>query len=167
MLIFQELSIRSLSVLEQKLEGNNLKLERVKKSLMGGGVQSFPGLQPANALKESRSNVGIYTLDYDMTEAFLIGGSVRYENYSDFGDNISWKVNSRYKLTNDVAIRASFSTGFRAPALHQIYLSNIQTLVSGGKISNQGTFNNVDPAVIGLGVPRLHAEESHCNRNYI
>jgi hypothetical protein len=36
--------------------------------------------------------------------------------------------------------------------LHQIYLSNIQTLVSGGKISNQGTFNNVDPAVIGLGV---------------
>jgi iron complex outermembrane receptor protein len=62
-----------------------------------------------------------------MTEAFLIGGSVRYENYSDFGDNISWKVNSRYKLTNDVAIRASFSTGFRAPALHQIYLkySNI------------------------------------------
>jgi iron complex outermembrane receptor protein len=67
------------------------------------------------------------------------------------------KVNSRYKLTNDVAIRASFSTGFRAPALHQIYLSNIQTLVSGGKISNQGTFNNVDPAVIGLGVPRLHA----------
>jgi iron complex outermembrane receptor protein len=53
-----------------------------------------------------------------------------------------------------------FSTGFRAPALHQIYLSNIQTLVSGGKISNQGTFNNVDPAVIGLGVPRLHAEES-------
>jgi iron complex outermembrane receptor protein len=43
---------------------------------------------------------------------------------------------------------------------HCIYLSNIQTLVSGGKISNQGTFNNVDPAVIGLGVPRLHAEES-------
>jgi iron complex outermembrane receptor protein len=35
-------------------------------------------------------------------------------------DNISWKVNSRYKLTNDVAI-PSFSTGFRAPALHQIY----------------------------------------------
>jgi iron complex outermembrane receptor protein len=59
---------------------------------VGGGVQSFPGLQPANALKESRSNVGIYTtLDYDMTEAFLIGGSVRYENYSDFGDNISGK----------------------------------------------------------------------------
>jgi iron complex outermembrane receptor protein len=41
-----------------------------EESYVGGGVQSFPGLQPANALKESRSNVGIYTtLDYDMTEA--------------------------------------------------------------------------------------------------
>jgi iron complex outermembrane receptor protein len=134
MLIFQELSIRSLSVLEQKLEGNNLKAGQ-EESYVGGGVQSFPGLQPANALKEVVATWGFTTLDYDMTEAFLIGGSVRYENYSDFGDNISWKVNS-YKLTNDVAIRASFSTGFRAPALHQIYLSNIQTLVS-GKISNK------------------------------
>ncbi|MFV8347518.1 TonB-dependent receptor [Flavobacterium sp. ZB4P13] len=132
-----------------------------EESYVGGGAQSFPGLQPANALKKDRNNVGVYTtLDYDVTEAFLIGGSLRYENYSDFGNNFSWKVNSRYKIGNDIAVRASYSTGFRAPALHQIYLSNIQTLVSGGTISNQGTFNNVDPAVIGLGVPQLHAEKS-------
>ena len=130
-------------------------------SYVGGGAQSFPGLQPANKLKKDRSNVGVYTtLDYDVTEAFLIGGSLRYENYTDFGNNFSWKVNSRYKLNNDVTVRVSFSTGFRAPALHQIYLSNIQTLVSGGSVSNQGTFNNVDPAVAGIGVPRLHAEKS-------
>jgi iron complex outermembrane receptor protein len=130
-------------------------------SYVGEGVQSFPGLQPSNALKKDRNNVGVYTsLDFDVTEDFLIGGSLRYENYSDFGNNFSWKVNSRYKIGKDVAVRASYSTGFRAPALHQIYLSNIQTLVSGGKVSNQGTFNNVDPAVIGLGVPQLHAEKS-------
>jgi hypothetical protein len=28
------------------------------------------------------------------------------------------------------------------------FISNIQTLVSGGKISNQGTFNNVDPGLL-------------------
>ena len=132
-----------------------------EESYVGGGASSFPGLQPVNALKKDRNNVGVYTtLDYDVTEAFLIGGSLRYENYSDFGDNFSWKVNSRYKLNNDITARASYSTGFRAPALHQIYLSNVQTLVSGNTISNQGTFNNVDPAVIGLGVPKLHAEKS-------
>jgi iron complex outermembrane receptor protein len=132
-----------------------------KESYVNGGAQSFPGLQPANELKKDRSNVGVYTtLDYDVTDDFLIGGSVRYENYTDFGNNFSWKANSRYKLNNDISIRASYSTGFRAPALHQIYLSNIQTLVSGGSVSNQGTFNNIDPAVIGLGVPKLDAEKS-------
>jgi len=129
-------------------------------SYIGGGAQSFPGLQPSNALSEGRNSTGAYFgLDWDATEDFLIGGAVRYEDFSDFGDNTSWKVNARYKLGDKGAIRGSYSTGFRAPALHQIYLSNIQTLISGGTVSNQGTFNNVDPVIReGLGVPQLKAE---------
>jgi len=73
--------------------------------------------------------------------------------------NTSWKISSRYKIGDKAVIRGSYSTGFRAPALHQIFLSNIQTLVSGGTVSNQGTFNNVSPVIRkGLGVPQLHAE---------
>jgi len=132
-------------------------------SYVGGGVQSFPGLQPANALSKNRSSLGVYgDLEWDITEKFLIAGAVRYEDFSDFGDNTSWKVSGRYILGDDRgAIRASYGTGFRAPSLHQIYLSNIQTLVSGGTVSNQGTFNNVDPIIReGLGVPQLTAETS-------
>ncbi len=132
-------------------------------SYVGGGVQSFPGLQPANALSEGRSSLGVYgNLDWDITDKLLLGGAIRYEDFSDFGDNTSWKVSGRYILgDNRGAIRASYGTGFRAPSLHQIYLSNIQTLVSGGTISNQGTFNNVDPIIRdGLGVPQLTAETS-------
>ncbi len=132
-------------------------------SYVGGGVQSFPGLQPTNALREDRSSIGVYgDLEWDATEKLLFGGAVRYEDFSDFGDNTSWKLSGRYILgDNRGAIRASYGTGFRAPSLHQIYLSNIQTLVSGGTISNQGTFNNVDPIIrVGLGVPQLTAETS-------
>jgi len=132
-------------------------------SYVGGGVQSFPGLQPGNAVRAKRSNYGVYgDLEWEPTEEFLIGGAVRYEDFSDFGDNTSWKVNARYLFgDNRGAVRASYSTGFRAPSLHQIYLSNIQTLVSGGTVSNQGTFNNVDPIIRdGLGVPQLSAETS-------
>ncbi|NND52135.1 MAG: TonB-dependent receptor, partial [Flavobacteriaceae bacterium] len=132
-------------------------------SYIGGGVQSFPGLQPANEVAATRDNYGVYAdLSWEPTEEFLIGGAVRYEDFSDFGDNTSWKVAGRYTLGDDQgAIRASYSTGFRAPSLHQIYLSNIQTLVSGGTVSNQGTFNNVDPVIReGLGVPQLTAETS-------
>ncbi|NMM50684.1 TonB-dependent receptor [Flammeovirgaceae bacterium KN852] len=131
-------------------------------SYEGSGAQSFPGLQPSNELKENRNNVGVYAgFDWDATDNFLIGGAVRYENYSDFGGNVSWKVNARQLFADgNGAIRASVSTGFRAPSLHQIYLSNIQTIVTAGTVSNQGTFNNVDPVIRSLGVPALDAETS-------
>ncbi|WP_438710394.1 TonB-dependent receptor [Aquimarina muelleri] len=136
-------------------------------SYVDGGVQSFPGLRPSNAISETRSNIGAYAgLDWDVSEAFLISGAGRYEDYSDFGENVSWKVAARYLLPNDKgAIRASVNTAFRAPSLHQIYLSNIQTLqLADGSIGEQGTFNNVDPIIIdpigGLGVSPLDAEES-------
>lgn len=132
-------------------------------SYFANGVQSFPGLQPANEVNAKRDNYGVYAdIEWEATDEFLIGGAVRYEDFSDFGDNTSWKIYSRYLLGGGKgAIRASYSTGFRAPSLHQIYLSNIQTLVSGGTVSNQGTFSNVDPVIReGLGVPQLTAETS-------
>jgi len=133
-----------------------------EESYYGGGAQSFPGLQPSNELDESRTNVGVYLgADYDASENTLVGGALRFENYTDFGSNLSWKLNARqFFADKKAAVRASVSTGFRAPSLHQIYLSNIQTLVSGGTISNQGTFNNVSEVIRGLGVPALDAETS-------
>lgn len=134
-----------------------------EESYINGGAQSFPGLQPQNALRQYRANVGVYTgVDYDITRSFLVGGAVRLENYSDFGSNVSWKINARQLLPKDKgAIRASVSTGFRAPSLHQIYLSNVQTLVVDGNIQQEGTFNNVDPVIRNLlGVPALDAEKA-------
>lgn len=129
-------------------------------SYVSGGAQSFPGLQPSNAVSAKRDNFGVYgDLEWEPTKELLIGGAVRYEDFSDFGNNTSWKLSGRYSLGEKGALRASYSTGFRAPSLHQIYLSNVQTLVSGGTVSNQGTFNNVDPIIRdGLGVPQLTAE---------
>ncbi|WP_233899570.1 TonB-dependent receptor [Tenacibaculum piscium] len=145
-------------------EGRQEKFEVIQgeeASYYKSGAQSFPGLQPSNALSETRTNIGGYTtLDWDISDDFLIGGAVRYEDYSDFGGNTSWKVNSRYKLGSAIVLRASYGTGFRAPSLHQVYLSNVQTLISDGKISNQGTFNNVSSVIKDLGVASLFAETS-------
>ncbi len=133
-----------------------------EESYVGGGAQSFPGLQPSNEVNAKRNNLGVYAgADYDLSDNTLLGGAVRYENFSDFGSNVSWKVNARqFFMDKNAAVRASVSTGFRAPSLHQIYLSNVQTLVSGGTVSNQGTFNNVSDVIKGLGVPSLDAEKS-------
>lgn len=126
------------------------------------GAQSFPGLTPENEVDKFRYNVGAYAeLNFDVTEDFLIGGAVRTEKYSDFGNTTNWKVSSRYKFLDDrVTVRASYSTGFRAPSLHQIYLSNIQTLISGGTVSEQGTFNNESSVLRQLGVSKLKQEDA-------
>ncbi len=133
-----------------------------EESYIDGGAQSFPGLQPDNELSEGRTNVGAYVgADFDVTETFLLSGAARFENYSDFGSNLSWKLAARQMFAGgNGVVRASVSTGFRAPSLHQIYLSNVQTLVSGGTVSNQGTFNNVSSVIQGLGVAPLDAETS-------
>ncbi len=132
-------------------------------SFYGGGSDSFAGIKPAEAMDESRSNFGAYFgLDYDISEALLIGGAIRYEDFSDFGSNFSWKINGRYKIGDNAALRASASTGFRAPTLHQRYIQLTQYIIVAPNPDPQlqGTLPNNSDAVKGLGVPNLHAETS-------
>ncbi|UGU17424.1 TonB-dependent receptor [Sinomicrobium kalidii] len=126
------------------------------------GSESFGGFAPENASNDYRNNLGIYgDISADITESFLIGGAVRYENYSDFGSNVSWKLNSRVKTLNDkLSLRASLSSGFRAPALHQIYYTAMTTTLTEDGVRQNGILNNADPALRALGIPRLEPETS-------
>ena len=46
--------------------------------------------------------MGIYAgVDIDFTEKLLVSVAGRYEDYSDAGDNFSWKLASRYKLSGN------------------------------------------------------------------
>ncbi len=132
-------------------------------SYYGGGSDSFAGIKPAEAMDVDRSNVAAYAgLDYDITKALLIGAAIRYEDFTDFGNNFSWKINGRYKIGDNAAIRASASTGFRAPTLHQRYIQLTQYIIVAPNPDPQlqGTLPNDSEAVRGLGVPNLHAETS-------
>jgi iron complex outermembrane receptor protein len=132
-------------------------------SYFGAGSDSFAGIKPEEAGEWDRNNFAAYAgLDFDITNALLLGAAGRYEDYSDFGDNFSWKVYGRYKLSDKGALRASYSTGFRAPTLHQRYLTNSQYIIVAGSSEPllQGTLANNNPAVEALGVPNLFAETS-------
>ncbi|MCF6350472.1 MAG: TonB-dependent receptor [Flavobacteriaceae bacterium] len=124
------------------------------------GSESFGGFKPENASNDYRNNLGIYTdITADISESFLIGGALRFENYSDFGSNISWKINTRWKTKNDkLSIRGSLSSGFRAPSLHQVFYTAITTTLTVDGIQQNGILNNSDPALRALGIPRLVAE---------
>ncbi|TLP80113.1 TonB-dependent receptor [Maribacter sp. ACAM166] len=126
------------------------------------GSESFGGFKPENASNDYRNNLGIYTdINYDISKSFLIGGALRFENYSDFGSNTSWKLNSRWKSQNEkLNIRGSLSSGFRAPSLHQLFYTAITTTLTENGIQQNGILNNSDPALRALGIPELSPETS-------
>lgn len=131
-------------------------------SYEGGGADSFAGNSAENSFISNRYNIGGYLgFGFDLTENFLIDATGRYENYSDFGDAFVYKLSSRYKAGEKLTIRGSFSTGFRAPSLHQIYTQKAQySFVPGQGIQVSGLVNNVSREANLLGVPKLDAEKS-------
>ena len=128
-----------------------------------GGPDSFAGNDQANSFINNRYNIGAYLdLSFDFTEDFLVNATVRGEDYSDFGETVVYKLSSRYKFADDrVTLRGSYSTGFRAPTLHQIYTQKAQYSFSAeGGIVVRGLLNNVSSEANSLGVPKLGPEKS-------
>ncbi len=125
------------------------------------GAQVFPGFKPTDGGEFDRHNVSVYAgLEGDLSEKFSMGLAARYEDYSDFGTSTNWKLSSRYAFSEAVALRATASTGFRAPSLQQQYFQSTATNFIGGVPFDIVTFRVNNPAAIALGAEPLRAEES-------
>ena len=128
----------------------------------GGGADSFAGNSPENSGKFTRYNFGGYaSLNWNPSENLTLDGTIRSENYSDFGNAFVWKLSSAYTISDKYTLRGSLSTGFRAPTLHQIYTQKAQySFVPGQGIQVGGLVNNVSSQAGLLGIPKLKEETS-------
>jgi len=83
-----------------------------------GGSQALPGFSPADAVDASRHSVSGYVgVSLNPASAWLVDLAGRYEDYSDFGNEVTGRLSTRYDFTNAIALRATVSTGFQAPSL--------------------------------------------------
>jgi iron complex outermembrane recepter protein len=128
----------------------------------GGGADSFAGNSPENSGKFTRYNFGGYaSLNWNPSENLTLDGTIRSENYSDFGNAFVWKASGAYTISDKYTLRGSLSTGFRAPTLHQIYTQKAQySFVPGQGIQVGGLVNNVSSQAGLLGIAKLDAETS-------
>ena len=125
------------------------------------GSQGFPGFSPNDEIAANRSNVGLYVdAELNATKAWLLDGAVRLENYSDFGSVATFKLASRYKLTDNFNLRGSVSTGYRAPSLQQINFSNTLTSFSGGQLVQSRISANGSSLANAAGISKLRQETS-------
>jgi iron complex outermembrane receptor protein len=53
--------------------------------------------------------------------------AVRYDDYSDFGSTTNPKVGIRWTPTKELLVRSSYSTGFRAPTLSDLFLPRFRS----------------------------------------
>lgn len=128
----------------------------------GGGADSFSGNSPENSGKFTRYNFGGYaSINWNPTENLTLDGTIRSENYSDFGNAFVWKASGAYNINDKYTLRSSLSTGFRAPTLHQIYTQKAQySFIPGQGIQVGGLVNNVSSQAGLLDIPKLKQETS-------
>ena len=133
-------------------------------NLRAGGIQVFPGFRPDNeALTEDANRTsfaGYVDLEADFTESFLVSGAARFENYSDFGSTINFKLATRFKASDNFNIRGAFQTGFRAPSLHQIYYNSTSTIFVDSTPTEVVVFSNTSDAAREIGIDPLKEKTS-------
>ena len=129
------------------------------------GSQVFPGFQPNTAGKFTRNSIALYSdNELDITKAWMVSAALRFENYSDFGSTLNYKVATRYKVAPFLSLRAATSTGFRAPSMQQRFYARTNTLfvTVNGQLTpvESGTFTNDSRPAQILGIPKLKQETS-------
>jgi len=122
---------------------------------LNNSSDGFGGFAPNTFFDASRSNYAIYLdVDTDVTEDFNVAIAGRYEDFTDFGDNFSWKIASRYQIVEDlIAIRAAASTGFQAPTVGQLNNTQVRTgFRADGSQTQTGTFtpDSIPGQVFGI-----------------
>jgi iron complex outermembrane receptor protein len=137
-------------------------------SYSGTGAQGFSGYRPVNAGSNSRHNESVYAnLEADITRQFSASAALRHERYSDFGNTTSAKGSARYAFSDAVSLRATASSGFRAPSLAQqfytITTTNFSVVNGTNTAIETGTFAVGSAAAAALGAQPLKAEKA---RNY-
>ncbi len=120
------------------------------------------GLANAVSTSGDRDISAVFTeFDAPLTTQLDMQLAGRFDNYSDVGSTFNPKLGLRYQPAKQLMIRASASTGFRAPSLYEknqpVFVSNTQgnyddpTLCPGGTAGVGGTgtaINGANPNVV-------------------
>ncbi len=130
-------------------------------SYIGTGTQGFSGFSSENETDSHRENYAAY-IDtvYNFNKYFSIEGALRYEDYSDFGSTQDIKISSSYKVIDNLLLRTTASTGFRAPSLAQSTFSHTSQFVTNNQLSLKGIFTPEHAVSQILGAQELKPESS-------
>ena len=92
------------------------------------GHQGYPGYSPINARfgERDRPSYSAWTdFHHEVTPAWSLESAVRWEQYEGAGDSVTGMLGTRLDVSPAASLRATASTGFRAPSLPQLGFNTI------------------------------------------
>jgi iron complex outermembrane receptor protein len=113
--------------------------------ILGGDAQAA-GARSSSSNKITRDITSAFAeLEMPFTKSFSINAAVRSDNYKDLGETtVNPKLAFRWQPSSQLVVRGSANTGFRAPALPEIYSKETER-------TSIATFN--DPLHCATGTP--------------
>ena len=128
-------------------------------ALATGDIAGLGGATPAVDRTRNVSS-GFAEINVPIIKSLEVGGSLRHDRYSDVGTATTYKGNLRFTPVKQVLVRASLGTGFRAPALSDLWLP--QSVGTSEQFTDPltGATNIQVPALTG-GNPNLKPEKSN------
>ena len=136
---------------------------------LSSGSNGFPGYSEAQAGEFSQtSHAGYVDVEIPVTDFWTLGLAGRYEDFSEYGDSLDGKISTRFEFTPNFALRATASTGFRAPTPGQLFSERTSqgldtvtlNIFTAGRFSPQGPVADVINARPDADIRPLEAEES-------
>jgi iron complex outermembrane receptor protein len=124
----------------------------------------FPGFSPLAAGDWTRRNTAVYA-DLNLgrpDDRWALGFAGRYEDFSDFGGELTGKASFRIEATDEIAFRGNANTGFRAPTPGQQNAFNVSTVfdVTINDLVNRGTIPSTSAVAALRGGKQLEPETS-------
>jgi iron complex outermembrane receptor protein len=131
-------------------------------AFFGVGSDGFQGFPTESAGSFDSDSIAAYAdFEADITDRFSAGAAMRFEDYEKFDSTFNWKLSARFEISDKFALRATASTGFRAPTPGQVNTLNVTTSSdSSGNLIPFGTYPVSHPIALALGSQPLNPEES-------
>ncbi|WP_417449824.1 TonB-dependent receptor plug domain-containing protein [Kordiimonas sp.] len=133
------------------------------------GSNGFPGFSDSQAGEfDQKSSAAYIDVEVPLTDRWTVGLAGRYEDFSGFGDTLNGKLSTRFELTREFALRATASTGFKAPTAGQLFSERTSqgldtttlNIFTTGRFSPVGTVAELVSERTDVNIEPLSAEES-------
>ena len=122
-------------------------------------VVASTGIDP-NGLSQGKRTVTAFfsELNVPLLKNLDVTAAVRYDKYSDFGHTTNPKFGFRYQPTKALLFRGSYSKGFRAPSLYELYAQDAYT-------NSANTLNDPVNCPGGTPIPGK-TKPANCNQQF-